>query len=227
MTDSMNFITGSTGAVALSPGDDAPTPWPLLSLALVGLAVVRGPATFLAPTRYRRLSQQVTPYCMAFAGPWSLDLLGATSVSKSSSSSTSRRGLLSKMFQKPAPTQTHPYTHPSSSGGNSESTLVSPPSRSATKKDGQRDPDAVFGALASTYGWGVHVPALPSEPAASGKKPAGKPAAAQQDVAAPASSTPHQPLRRQLTQAQREQAIVDLSSRYGYASPLPGGRWRM
>jgi hypothetical protein len=114
---------------------------------------------------------------------------------------------------------------------NSESTLVTPPGRSSTKKDGQRDPDAVFGALSSTYGWGgVHVPALPSDPAApskSKKTPAVKSAATQQDAAAPAPSTPHKPLRRPLTQAQREQAIVDLSSRYGHASPLPGGRWKI
>lgn len=152
-----------------------------------------------------------------------------SSVSKSSSpsESTSRRGLLSKMFRKPTSAQTRPYTHPSTSGSDSESTLFSPPSRSATTKDGRRDPDAVFGALASTYGWGVHVPALPSEPAATGKMPATKPATAQKDVAAPAPSTSHQPLPRQLTQAQREQAIVDLSSRYGYSSPLAGGRWKM
>jgi len=146
-----------------------------------------------------------------------------SSVSKSSSSSASRRGFLSKKFQKPVSTQTHPYPDSSTLGRDSESTLVSPPSQSSTKKDGKRDPDAVFGALSST-----HVPALPSDPAApakSKKTPAVKPAAAQQDAA---SSTPNQPLRRPLTQAQREQAIVDLSSRYGgFASPLPGGRWKV
>jgi len=154
-----------------------------------------------------------------------------STASKSSSSSTSRRSFLSKMFQKSVSTQTHPYPRPSSHGRDSESTIVSPPSQSSTKKDGQRDSDAVFGALASTYGWGgVHVPALPSDPAAPGKSkktPAVKPTAARQDVAAPAPSTPHQPLRRPLTQAEREQAIVDLSSRYGHTSTLPGGRWKM
>ncbi|KAI9442981.1 hypothetical protein H4582DRAFT_1921699 [Lactarius indigo] len=154
--------------------------------------------------------------------------LPMSSVSKSTSPSMPRRGLLSKMFQKPTSTQTHPYTHPSTSARDSESTIVSPPSRGVTRKDEQRDPDAVFGTLSSTYGWGgVHVPALPSEPAATGKMSATKPATTQQDVAAPAPSTSHQPLPRQLTQAQREQAIVDLSSRYGYASPLAGGRWKM
>ncbi|KAH9010959.1 hypothetical protein EDB84DRAFT_1070074 [Lactarius hengduanensis] len=121
----------------------------------------------------------------------------------------------------------HIHTPTPALRGATLSTLFSPPSRSATTKDGRRDPDAVFGALASTYGWGVHIPTLPSEPAATGKTPATKPATAQKEVAAPAPSTSHQPLPRQLTQAQREQAIVDLSSRYGYASPLAGGRWKM
>src|ERR1700761_2444277 len=104
-----------------------------------------------------------------------------SNVSKSSSSSTPRRGLLSKMFQKPASTQNHPYPRPSTSARDSgitfepevgsstltlisDSTLVSPSGQSSPRKDEQRDPNAVFGALSSTYGWGgVHVPALPSD----------------------------------------------------------------
>ena len=162
-----------------------------------------------------------------------------SNVSNSSSSSTPRRGLFSKMFQKPVSTQNHPYPHSSTSARDSgitfepddgsstltlipDSTLVSQPSQSSPRKDGQRDPNAVFGTLSSTYGWGgVHVPALPSD----GKSKKSKPTAAQQDAAAPAPSAPHQPLRRPLTQAQREQAIVDLSSRYGHTSLMPGGRW--
>jgi hypothetical protein len=154
-----------------------------------------------------------------------------SSVSTSSSSSTPRRGLFSKMFQKPVSTQTHPYPNPSTSARDSESTLVSPPTQSSPTKDGQRDPNAVFGNLSSTYGWGrALIPALPSEPATtseSKKAPRLKATAVKQDAAAPISSTPHQPIRRPLTQAQREQAIVDLSSRYGPGSPLPGGRWGM
>jgi len=154
-----------------------------------------------------------------------------SSVSQSSSSPTPRRGFLSKMFQKPVSTQTRSYPHTSTSARDSESTLVSPPGPSPPKSDGQRDPNAVFGALASTYGWGgVHVPALPSDPATTGKSkktPGNKPTTAKQDAAATAPSTPQQPLRRPLTQAQREQAIVDLSSRYGHASLFPGGRGGM
>jgi len=152
-----------------------------------------------------------------------------SSVSTSCSPSTPRRCLLSKMFQKPVSTQTHAYSNTSTSARDSQSTLVSPPGQSSPKKGG--DPDAVLGTLASTYGWGgALVPALPSEPATTGKSkkaPRVKPTAVKQDAAAPASSTPHQPIRQPLTQAQREQAIVDLSSRYGHGSPLPGGRWGM
>ena len=167
-----------------------------------------------------------------------------SSVSKSSSfPTTPRRGLFSKMFQKSVPTQTHPYPHPSTSARdsgniletavvsspltpNTESTLVSP-TRSSPKKDEQHDPNASFGALASTYGWGgAHIPALPSASATTGKSKKKKPSAAQKSAAsaAQAPSAPHQPLRQPLTQAQREQAIVDLSSRY---MTLPGGRGRM
>ncbi len=166
-------------------------------------------------------------------------------VSKSSSSSsTSRRGLLIKMFRKSK--STHPYSYLSTSRrdsgtcrpcepatGISASNEPTPnpdsttlPSQGSLKKDGQSDPHAVFGALSSKYGWGgVYIPVLPSEPAATGKstKIAGKHAVAQQDVAAPTPpyrghSSPA--FRRQLSQARREQAVVDLSSRYGNARAL-------
>jgi hypothetical protein len=95
----------------------------------------------------------------------------------------------------------------------------------STEKGRQRDFSVAFGTLSSKYGLGAHVPALlPSETMKSKKIMGKQPGEPKDTSTSPSSSSPSAP---KLTQAQREQALVDVMSRYSGASPLPGGRWKI
>ncbi|KAI0265677.1 hypothetical protein BC834DRAFT_173732 [Gloeopeniophorella convolvens] len=165
-----------------------------------------------------------------------------TASNNTGSPATSQTGLFSKIFRKGVSQTAYPYENKI---GRDSSKNLSPsvaftanPTLDVTlvgnqptaDKGQQRDPDAAFGSLASTYGWGVGIPApLPSE-----RKDKKKSASKQQVSSASISSastpsTPYSNAPRQpkLTQAQREQAIVDLTSQYGWASTVPSGRWRL
>ncbi|KAH9972010.1 hypothetical protein BGW80DRAFT_411723 [Lactifluus volemus] len=139
----------------------------------------------------------------------------------SSSSSAFHCRLFPKILRKWAPqaTRTHRGT---TKRRHSDSTLVNP--QQLTGKNEKRDFEAAFVTLASTYGWGAPIPApLPSEPTQSRKIARKRPAHPKETPTPPPPSPPSQ---QTFTQAQREQAVVDVMSRYSWASPLPGGRSR-
>ncbi|KAI0298082.1 hypothetical protein B0F90DRAFT_824826 [Multifurca ochricompacta] len=131
--------------------------------------------------------------------------------------------LLTKMFRKRNSQTTSPYN--SALGRDSNNTLVDP--QRSTKKGGKPDPDVIFGTLASTYGWGGHVPApLPEKSKKNASKRSAPPPPPHTPT--PTSTSPSPPRQQTLTQAQREQAVADLASRYGWAaSSFPGCRWKM
>jgi len=149
-----------------------------------------------------------------------------SSVSKpSSSSSTSHCRLFSKMFRKRDPQATDIYR--GAAGRNSNSTLVDP--QHSTEKGGQRDFSAASGTPSSKYGRGEHVLApLPSEPMKSKKVMGKQPGEPKDTSTSPSSLSPASaPSQGKLTQAQREQAVVDVMSTYSWGSPFPGGRWKI